>query len=131
MKRCESFLTKWAKGKFDSLGKKISKLRKERQRMMEMVGEKINAQDIIGISRKIEQAVEMEANHWKQRARVNWLANGDRNTRAFHIQASKRRRKDTIKKLMDDQGVWKEDEKDMARLIKVFFQQLFTSSRPS
>lgn len=43
MKRCESFLTQWAKGKFDLLGKQITKLRKERQALMEREGKTINA----------------------------------------------------------------------------------------
>lgn len=132
MKRCQWFLSKWAKGKFDALGKKITKMRKERQKMMGSANGKINAKAIMDISRKIELAVEMEANHWKQRARVNWLANGDRNTSAFHIQASKRRKKDTIKKLRDELGVWRcEEDEEKAGLIQTYFRELFDSSRPT
>lgn len=131
MKRWETFFTKWARGRFDSLGKKITKLRKERQRLMEMKGENISGHAIMEISRKIEHAVEMEAIHWKQRARVNWLANGDRNSRAFHIHASKRQKNDFIMGLRDDCGVWKEEEKDKALLIHKYFSDLFCSSKLS
>ncbi|KAK8549477.1 hypothetical protein V6N13_027229 [Hibiscus sabdariffa] len=41
---------------------------------------------------------------WEQRARVNWLQQGDKNTPFFHSYASFRRRKNEVKGLLDDQG---------------------------
>lgn len=59
MKMCESFLTRWAKGKFDKLGKQIQIMRKERQKLLEGKEGHLNARDILEITRKIEKAVEM------------------------------------------------------------------------
>ena len=36
---------------------------------------------------------------WRQRARIDWLASGDQNTKFFHMRASLRRKKNMIKAL--------------------------------
>ncbi|XP_057775203.1 uncharacterized protein LOC130994187 [Salvia miltiorrhiza] len=131
MAHCEDCLKKWAGKKFNGLGKKIAVLRKERMQMMRQMSEKGTEADFVEISKQIEHAVEAEASHWKQRARVNWLVNGDRNTGAFHSQASRRRKKDTIKKLKDRQEERKEEEQEKAGIIKEYFEELFASSRPT
>jgi hypothetical protein len=63
---------------------------------------------------------------WLQRSRVSWLKEGDRNTRFFHQKAVWRARKNKVKKLKDDDGVWKEVPTDMERMATTYFQELFT-----
>ncbi|XP_039066899.1 uncharacterized protein LOC120212775 [Hibiscus syriacus] len=46
--------------------------------------------------------------YWMQRSRVQWLANGDRNTSYLHARANGRHKKNYIRGLMDKNGIWKE-----------------------
>ena len=62
-----------------------------------------------------------------QRSRINWLREGDRNTEFFHRKATWRARKNRIKRLRDEHGVWQEDATAMQKLIQSYFQQLFTN----
>ncbi|KAK1615802.1 hypothetical protein QYE76_021319 [Lolium multiflorum] len=62
----------------------------------------------------------------QERSRVSWLKEGDRNTRFFHQKAVWRARKNKVKKLKDDDGVWKEVPTDMERMATTYFQELFT-----
>ncbi|GMJ10636.1 hypothetical protein HRI_004732800 [Hibiscus trionum] len=66
---------------------------------------------------------------WEQRARVNWLKCGDRNTQFFHSWASFRRKKNRISKLKRDDGSWESHDEAMASIASTHFQQLFTAQQ--
>ncbi|XVF47268.1 hypothetical protein PTKIN_Ptkin03bG0095800 [Pterospermum kingtungense] len=68
---------------------------------------------------------------WMQRAKVNWLRDGDKNTKFFHAQASKRRKKNFIKGLKNNDGFWCGDQETIESIAKSYFQQLFDSQGPS
>jgi competence CoiA-like predicted nuclease len=47
--------------------------------------------------------------YWKQCAHVEWLMNGDHNTRGFHASATQRKRVNKINRLRQENGVWVEE----------------------
>lgn len=112
------------------LGKKIKKLREKRQQLMDR-GHRTPPSKLLAISREIEKTVEKESTHWQQRARMNWLREGDRNSGVFHAQASERRRKNTIKELFDDHGQRQTTEQAKARVISSYFEKLYQTSSPT
>jgi hypothetical protein len=63
---------------------------------------------------------------WIQRSRISWLKEGDRNTRFFHQKAKWRARRNKIKKLKDNDGVWKEVPSEMERMASSYFKEIFT-----
>jgi hypothetical protein len=65
---------------------------------------------------------------WQQRAKANWLKNGERNTSFFHAHASERRRVNRIKKLKRDGGGVVEREEEIGPFITNFYKSLFMSS---
>ena len=64
---------------------------------------------------------------WKQRSRVNWLKEGDRNSHFFHLSTLHRRHINRITKLLCGEGNWVEGSKDVRCEIDNFFMNLFTS----
>jgi hypothetical protein len=76
---------------------------------------------------QIEDILEQEELYWVQRGRANWLRHGDQNTSFFHGFASQRKRKNFIKKLQRDNGVWEEDQDQLRTMASDYFSQLFTS----
>ncbi|XP_042950144.1 uncharacterized protein LOC122282259 [Carya illinoinensis] len=68
-----------------------------------------------------------EEEMWHQRSKALWIQAGDQNSRYFHSKASHRKKKNTIKRLQDEQNQWKEG-RDMEELVVNYFQQLFSSS---
>ncbi|CAH9113540.1 unnamed protein product [Cuscuta epithymum] len=75
---------------------------------------------------KLHALLHQQHTYWKQRAKQHWLNEGDHNTRFFHHQASRRKRKNYISKLRDLTGKWHEGEA-MNRLISTYFVDIFTS----
>jgi hypothetical protein len=66
---------------------------------------------------------------WMQRSRINWLKEGYRNIKYFHQKVAWRARKDKIKLLKDDDGVWKDTPSEMERMASSYFKELFTRDR--
>lgn len=80
--------------------------------------------------RKLESLLEDEEVYWKQRSREEWLNWGDRNTKWFHLKASKRRSINRIQRLRNAMGNWVEDDVGMEEMVNQYFQTLFQSSNP-
>ena len=57
---------------------------------------------------------------------MNWLLHGDRNTSFFHNAATARKKRNNIRRLLDDTGVWKQGN-DLKEHIMGYFSNLFTS----
>jgi hypothetical protein len=116
-------LQDWSKRKFGNILRELNKARKKLELLQ------LNNAD----QREIRQATDWmnellyrEEMLWVQRSRITWLKEGDRNTKFFHQRAVWRARKNKIKKLKDDDGVWQEVPTDMERMATSYFQQLFT-----
>ncbi|KAI0510903.1 hypothetical protein KFK09_011514 [Dendrobium nobile] len=58
---------------------------------------------------------------WKQRAKVKWLVDGDRNTNFFHSYTSARRNSNTIFKIKDDNGNMVEEQIQIEGILTQFF----------
>ena len=67
---------------------------------------------------------------WHQCAHVKWVQCGDKNTKYFHGTATQRKRRNFIKGMLDDQGVWHREEDAVSALLVSYYESLFTSSDP-
>ncbi|KAH1064617.1 hypothetical protein J1N35_029604 [Gossypium stocksii] len=64
----------------------------------------------------------------EQRARVNWIQFGDRNTYFFYNFANQRRKRNTVKKLKGPNREWIVREEEKAIVGTRYFKELFTTS---
>ncbi|KAL8171422.1 hypothetical protein V2J09_023226 [Rumex salicifolius] len=63
---------------------------------------------------------------WVQKARTDVLKDGDRNTKFFHACVVVRRKRNKIKGLFDDQGIWHDDPAELRRMVANHFKALFS-----
>ncbi|XP_060200680.1 uncharacterized protein LOC132628946 [Lycium barbarum] len=63
----------------------------------------------------------------RQKAKANWLTDGDRNTAYFHSVIKGRRKKLSLQRIQDNTGQWREGTEDVANALVDYFQNIFNS----
>ncbi|KAL4272546.1 hypothetical protein GQ457_13G020750 [Hibiscus cannabinus] len=87
--------------------------------------------ETIDVKLALNLEIDREELYWEQRARANWLKNGDQNSAFFHRFATQRRRQNRVLGLDDGSGQRVEDPGDMAAVAMQYFQSLFLSQVPT
>ncbi|XP_021304035.1 uncharacterized protein LOC110430565 [Sorghum bicolor] len=119
-------LWEWDRNILGDLEKRIKKVKSELDtcRRMSISQESVNREHLLHY--KLERLQDQHNTYWKQRAHNSWLTKGDRNTSFFHAFASKRRRKNWIRSLKDENGFLVVGDQ-LKHFIANQYQQLFMS----
>jgi hypothetical protein len=115
-------LQSWSKRKCKNVGREIEKCKKNLASLMEA------NTDLLAIhqaSDRLNELLYREEMLWLQRSRINWLKEGDRNTRFFHSRAVWRAKKNKITKLRDSDGTVYKSAKDLERMATDYFRQVY------
>jgi exonuclease III len=86
--------------------------------------------EISELKKKAQTLLEQEEIQWKQRAKVEWLQNGDRNTKFYHACANQRRTSNKIREVCDLAGNRMETQEDIGRAFVDYFSDLFSTGQP-
>ncbi|KAL8170986.1 hypothetical protein V2J09_022790 [Rumex salicifolius] len=78
------------------------------------------------LSLELDSTLAQEEAIWRQKSKVSWLLDGDRNTGFFHASTVTRRRRNRVEALLDSTGNWVHDRADLEELVKGFFVSLYT-----
>lgn len=62
---------------------------------------------------------------WLQKSRIQWLRQGERNTKCFHTTAVIRKARNKIQQLQDNDGNWITDDIMLQTMVKDHFQKLY------
>ncbi|KAL9666794.1 hypothetical protein QQ045_001135 [Rhodiola kirilowii] len=124
LKGCRVKLATWNKTVFSRMEERVSRLKAE----LEWVNSQFRTQEVIEkearISKDLEEWLAREELFWKQRSRVEWLKEGDANTKYFHERASCRERRNTITRIKEG-GEWITEEEELCRKAMMFNADLF------
>lgn len=82
------------------------------------------------LQQELDTILYLEELLWHQRSRTKWLADGDRNTRYYHLKTITRRRRNQILMLRNEQGDWVEDEDVLKSMVNGFYINLFSVEEP-
>ncbi|KAA3476340.1 reverse transcriptase [Gossypium australe] len=100
-------------------------------RLKRLYNEEVSDDTLAEIA-EIQLGLNLEADKeeifWEQRARVNWLQHGDRNTSFFHKMAGQRHFRGRILELEDAAGNHTTESADMLKITSSYFTNLFSAS---
>ena len=80
--------------------------------------------------KELSDAIKAEEEFWKQKCRVFWLREGNRNTKKFHALTKQRSARNRITHLLDGNENVVEDEEGLVAIVTSYFRQIFESSNP-
>lgn len=78
------------------------------------------------LRRELDIILDQEEVLWYQKARVDWLKDGDRNTTFFHLSTVVRRWRNRISAIKNSEGEWVYDKDQVKAIVVAYFAKLFT-----
>ncbi|XP_010666976.2 uncharacterized protein LOC104884079 [Beta vulgaris subsp. vulgaris] len=79
----------------------------------------------------LDELNEKQEAYWYLRSRVAEVKDGDKNTQYFHHKASQRKKRNFVKGLQNDDGVWCSEIEEIEIFFANYFSTIFTSCNPS
>lgn len=76
---------------------------------------------------EIDQAYKGEEFYWSQKVRVQWLREGDNNSKFFHACTTQKRKTNRLVQLEKELGGWCEDDEKIVGEISTYYSDLFSS----
>lgn len=126
LKACRTDLSRWSKQVFGNNRAQIDVTKARLHQISAMPATDQLLVEEKTLKSKLHALWKQEEIYWKQRSRVRWLKEGDRNSKFFHLSTMERRRRNKIIKLRDSggRGVWLDKEPEIMEEIHRFFSGL-------
>lgn len=79
------------------------------------------------LQRRYNELLSQDEIYWRQRSRVLWLKDGDRNSAFFHRRASNRKSRNKVKGLNDAAGNWQTNPELVSKILVQYYEGIFKS----
>jgi hypothetical protein len=124
---CKNNLLQWQrKIRWDGT-KNMMQLQSRLQEIQEGEGDGEGGERKI-LQQQLQSLMDKEDVQWRQRAKIDWLRGGDRNTKFFHACATTRRRANQINSITDEAGHLCETKEEVQNAFVNYFTGLFSSN---
>lgn len=120
-------LTTWSNQNFGSVRREIKELKRELEKLRGDPLRSAPTHAELKINERLIELYHRKEIIWRQRARIEWLSAGDKNTIFFHLRASMRRKKNMIKALENSLGILVDDPRELKTMANNFYQNLYSS----
>ncbi|XP_060962321.1 uncharacterized protein LOC115720515 [Cannabis sativa] len=97
IQRCSTNLSLWSRVKFGSLTEKIKETHDQIAKLHNLQQLSTYSEELGELEEKLNDLLFKEEVYWKQRSRIQWLQEGDQNTKFFHQKAKTRQKTNIIK----------------------------------
>jgi hypothetical protein len=126
LSRCKAHSMRWQK---QTRGPAQSIINSLKTRLNLLQGEEgeVDGYEVRRVKQELQNLLDQENLRWKQRAKINWLKYGDRNTKFYHACANQRKKSNQIYKIKDEQGMIWEAQGDIEKTFVNYFSGLFST----
>lgn len=124
--RCRHELIKWSKMQKEISAKEV--LQKQAELETKLSVATPNVSRITKISEELIKVYKAEELFWRQRSRIMWLQEVDRNSVFFHAVTKGRKARNRITVIEDAEGTPVHEEEDVGKVFTEFYQNLFTTN---
>jgi hypothetical protein len=121
----------WGKTNYGNIPRKIKEIQTKIQKLKSLTPASDEITQMHQLESNLDDLLNKEEQWWAQRAKINWLLHGDKNSKFFHFKASQRHRKNTINFIQNTQGTNMTHNKDIQEVFLQYFNNIFTSSHPT
>lgn len=77
---------------------------------------------------ELDMVLQQEESLWHQKSRSEWVNLGDRNTSFFHMRTIRRRKRNRIELLQNEDGKWVDDQSRLKKMAVSFYEALYGES---
>ena len=129
MRRLKEVLRGWSKSSFGDIFAKVKEAEEEVKLAQEIVDgsySETGLQHLVVANQTLHETMRQEELFWSQKARCQWLKEGNRNTSFFHCRVRNKRQRSFIHAIKIDDGHWVHDIKDIQDEGNSFFEKLFS-----
>ena len=126
---CRHEIAKWRKNNPPYGKDKINELQKVLEEVQ--TDNSKSQEDIIEVSKKLQDAYKDEEEYWHQKSRNTWYTSGDLNTKFYHALTKQRRVRNRIVGLYDALGNWITEDMGVEKVAVDYFEELFTTTSPT
>ena len=100
-------LCNWNKQSFGNMSNQIKELDKKLEAVQLQLDVEAN-RDLDNFLRR-DELLEYQEEYWEQRAKQSWIRQGDRKKKDFHRIAPRRKSRNFVTELVDNEGNWIRD----------------------
>lgn len=119
IKSCKRNLLRWKKRVFKRVDMELAQLKTKLKNLQKKPD--INWDEIKATQKRIADLWRQEELYWRQRSRLKWLNDGDRNTKFFHATTLQRRDRNRITKIKTTREAgWREKRRSSTRFFSIF-----------
>lgn len=68
---------------------------------------------------------------WKKKSQIDWIKEGNKNSKFFHLSTLIRRRQNRIESLLNTDDIWVKDKEELKGLTVSFYKNLFSAEQAS
>ncbi|KAK9288102.1 hypothetical protein L1049_016549 [Liquidambar formosana] len=123
-------LSEWKKNHFGVVHSKILALQKAISAIQICESSSANLEVETNLQLELDECWKREEILWKQKSRVQWLKEGDKNTKFFHLSTVICGKRNSIDFLKNEAGQWISDRASIGTCFTNQLKDLFSSSHP-